>query len=111
MSENPIPDAAVSDREVQAQAQRVNQLLRELEQQLDDNQHAVLTEFFAERAVLSAMKMRVDLEELQKRQAAGKVDGSAEGTSSAKTDVAETPSVSAEAQAENSGADDTKGVS
>jgi hypothetical protein len=67
MSNNPIPEMAVSDREIKAQAQGVNQLLHELEPMLDDNQHQVITELLAERAVLAAMRARVELEEVTKR--------------------------------------------
>lgn len=67
MAENTGPELAVDDREVQAQAERVNQLLRQLEQQLDDNQHAQVTELLAERAVLAAMRARVELDEAQGR--------------------------------------------
>jgi len=68
MSQNPTPEMAVGDREIKAQAERVNRLLRELEPMLDDNQHQVVTELFAERAVLAAMRARVELEETAKRQ-------------------------------------------
>lgn len=68
MSENPTPEMAVGDREIKAQAEKVNRLLRELEPMLDDNQHQVVTELFAERAVLAAMRARVELEEVAKRQ-------------------------------------------
>lgn len=67
MSENPTPEMAVGDREIKAQAEKVNRLLRELEPMLDDNQHQVVTELFAERAVLTAMRARVELEEAAKR--------------------------------------------
>jgi hypothetical protein len=70
MSENPTPEMAVGDREIKAQAEKVNRLLRELEPMLDDNQHQVVTELFAERAVLAAMRARVELEEAAKRQTA-----------------------------------------
>jgi hypothetical protein len=42
--------------------QQVNNLLRELEGIVDSEQHAALTEFFAEWAVLSAMRSTVQTE-------------------------------------------------
>ncbi len=63
MNDNPTPEMAVGDREIKTQAEKVNQLLHELEPMLDDNQHTVVTELLAERAVLAAMRARVELEE------------------------------------------------
>lgn len=72
MSENTSPatpknEMTVNDRQVQEQAARVNQLLRDLETRLDNNQHTVVTELLAERAVLGAMRARRELEDLKKQ--------------------------------------------
>jgi hypothetical protein len=53
----------VTEEMMAKQATNVNQLLRELENNLTPEQHDVLTRFFAERAVLNAMKMRMTLDE------------------------------------------------
>lgn len=70
MSDNlaPVPspsEMTVDDRQVQEQAAKVNQLLRELESKLDNNQHAVVTELLAERAVLGAMRAHREIEQLK----------------------------------------------
>jgi hypothetical protein len=64
-------EMSADDREVQAQTQRVNEILRQLEAKLDNNQHAVVTELLAERAVLGAMRAQVELQDLKKQQTAG----------------------------------------
>ncbi len=69
MSENIAPETAQDDRAIGAQIEKVSGLLQELEKMVDPTQHAILTDLLAERAVLSAMRARVELEEMQKRKA------------------------------------------
>ena len=69
MSEYITPEQAVGDAEVKAQAERVSRLLRELEGLLDANQHSTVTELLAERAVLTSMRTRAELDELKKAKA------------------------------------------
>ncbi len=75
MSDNPNQELTGSDREITAQAGVVNQLLHDLEPMLDDSQHYTVTELLAERAVLAAMRARVELEEATKRQNESSTDG------------------------------------
>ncbi len=49
------------DTEYNRQIAKVNGLLHELESTLNDDQHALLTRLFAERAVLAAMRVQADL--------------------------------------------------
>ena len=61
------PEVKASESEIQAQMQRLNDHLRELEGMLDDSQHAAVTDLLNERAVLGAMRARVELEEMINR--------------------------------------------
>lgn len=44
---------------IKNQSTYLNQLLQELETGVNEEQHALLTTFFAERAVLNAMRVRI----------------------------------------------------
>jgi hypothetical protein len=53
---------AGQENELVEATEQVNRLLHELEGMVDSEQHAALTEFFAEWAVLSAMKATMEMQ-------------------------------------------------
>lgn len=59
-------DGRVTGEEVRAQAERVADLMRELEDTLDDETHARLTNVFVEWAVLQGLQSEQMLEETEK---------------------------------------------
>jgi hypothetical protein len=62
MEEKSTQPIRVTEEMMTGQANHANQLLRELETSLSPEQHTALTKFFAERAVLNAMKIRMAMD-------------------------------------------------
>jgi len=56
-----LADGKIDPEEIQAQAQRVSDLLRALEPKLDDALHAELTTLFRELAVLYGMERMAEM--------------------------------------------------
>lgn len=59
----------VTEEMMTSQATTLNQLLRDLESTLNPQQHEALTKFFAERAVLVAMKQKMAMDEKSGKEA------------------------------------------
>ena len=73
-----IADGRITGQEVRDQAERVADLMRNLEDRLDDELHGVVTEVFVEWAVLQGLQsMAILQDERAGRNGAGMSDGQA----------------------------------
>lgn len=60
--ETPMNGSGETETDLAGRTEQVNRLLRDLESMVNVEQHAALTEFFAEWAVLSAMRTTLKMQ-------------------------------------------------
>ena len=60
--EMPMTGSGETETDLVGKTEQVNKMLRELEGMVNAEQHAALTEFFAEWAVLSAMRTTLQMQ-------------------------------------------------